>query len=402
MMADTPRSIRTPRILLLTWWPPDTRYKVMQRNAGRMPAGSVCWASLRAANPGVRFPWPHESAVPRPLHYRLDRTALGQWFAHEAQGAQLARRLADWARAFEPEVVWVLPELGAANVGLRLARRLDVPIHATVHDAHETARFIVPPLYYPLYARSVRRILGAANSADAICGPMREYLSRRHANLTSENCIVFPPSVLPGDMQLAPEPPTDGRIRRIGFCGSMRVSARQWSAFLQLLARLPFEFELILFAYEDLFHDVPLPANVRVALQPFAEEESGIIDTFHRCGVHACYLGLWKEPERLLFGRTSLSAKLTTYAAAGLPVIVDGGADSSAWDLVSRYGAGVLCGDDEASARAELDRLMSDASLRRSMGAGAARMCRVEFDLDANAARLAARLARTAAGGARG
>ena len=390
-----------PRTLLLTWWAPDTAYKNMRKIVDRLPDGSVAWCSLRPARPEARFPFPHVSAAPRGLHYRFDRTALGQWLLHEAQADSAARRLAEWARPFRPEVVWVLPEMGAARAGRLLARRLGVPLHATAHDAHETARFIVPPLYYPFYAHSVRRLFAAADSADAICAPMRDYLARRHANLAGEACIVFLPSIGAETMVLpAPEPADDG-VRRIAFCGSMRVSVRQWKDFLAMLARLPHAFELILFAYADLFPSVPLPANVRTSFEPFADDEAGVVQTFVRRGAHAGYVGLWKDRSQRIFGQTSFSQKLVTYAAAGLPAIVDAGADSSAWALVDRYRAGVLCGDDPGAALAELGRFMSDSAYRAALREGARRMCRAEFDLDANTARLGARLTRTAAGGIR-
>jgi hypothetical protein len=106
---------------------------------------------------------------------------------------------------------------------------------------------------------------------------------------------------------------------------------------------------------------------------------------------------LYKEKDRGLFARTSLSAKLTTYAAAGIPVIVDGPEDSAAWRLVKEYGAGVLCGDDADEALQSLRTLFTDKEARGRMGEGSRRLCLEKFNLDANFSRFAA-LLRTTAG----
>jgi hypothetical protein len=173
------------------------------------------------------------------------------------------------------------------------------------------------------------------------------------------------------------------------------VTPRQWSEFLAILSGIPFRFEIAAFAYADLFPDVALPANVTLRAEPYVETEADVIRTFRELGVHACYLGLYREPERLLFGRTSLSAKLTTYLAAALPVIVDASADSAAWRLVERYGAGVRCGEDVAAARNALTGLLGDPAVWLAAARGAAALCRAEFDLGRNMEALRAQLRRT-------
>lgn len=364
-----------PRVALLTWWAPDTRYKVIQKIAAFFPSDRLCWASLLPARAESRFAFRHAAFPAQELHWRLRKTAL-QFFWNERQAARLAREIAAWARGWKPEVVWVLPEMDAAGVGWHLQRELRLPLHVTVHDAHETARPMVPRIYYPFYARNVKRILRSAKTADLISGGMLDYFLRLSPDVAPDRTLVFPPSVPVSSIagEASDGAPTDeSRIRRIGFCGSMRVSPWQWATFTRLLAGLPYEVEIVAFAYADLFPFASLPPNVRLRMEPYAPTEEDVIHALRSAGVHACYLGLWKERGRRLFGRTSLSAKLTTYAAAGLPVIVDSAEDSAAWQIVNRYGAGILLSDEregKSGGRVQRAGFRVQGSGGRGQGAG--------------------------------
>jgi hypothetical protein len=389
-----------PRVLLLTLWPPDTKYKALPKVALGLPPERLCWCSLLASDRPGAWAFRHAAFLPRPLHWRLRNTGVGHLVFHELQARAVARRMAAWARAFEPQLLWVLPELGAAAVGRALKRELGIPLHVTVHDAHETARFLVPPLYYPFYARSVGAILRAADSVDAICAPMLEHLRRDWIRLPPARTLVFPPSVAAA-LRAPPRPrggPAGDGVRRIAFCGSMRQTAGEWQQFLQRLGRLPWTFEILAYAYEALFARAEPPSNVRIRMLPYQEDEADLIQALAESGAHAGHVGLWREPRRGLFARTSLSAKLTTYAAAGLPIVVDGPADSAAWEIVRRYNAGVLCAGEDATVESSLRALFGDEDAAGRMAAGAQRMCEQEFDLDANLVALAGRFRRAAAG----
>jgi hypothetical protein len=305
-------------------------------------------------------------------------------------------------QTFQPQVIWGLAEQGAAQLGYQLHRRLNIPVHAMVQDAHQTAWHKLPRFYYPFYDRSVLRFLRSATTFDAICGELVEWTQTHCRNLRSEDSsMVFSPSVSRGLMDSVPRPDCFGdrdEERRIGLCGTMRIGPAQWQSFLGLLSRLPWRFRLLATVNREALPDCEMPSNVGLDVLPFAPSEEDVIRGMHASGVHACYLGLWKEPRQNLFSRTSLSAKLTTYAAARLPVIVDGPVNSSAWRLVKTHEAGVLCGESSEASLAALTRLFARPDDWRRMSEGAGAFCRAEFCLEDNVGKFFGLLNRCAGG----
>jgi hypothetical protein len=121
-----------------------------------------------------------------------------------------------------------------------------------------------------------------------------------------------------------------------------------------------------------------------------------MIRLFDSKSVDACYLGVWRESDRRLFGRTSLSSKLTAYAAASVPVIVDAEEDAAVWRLVEQHAAGIRLGRDCGEDLEGLERLFGDHDLWVRMAHGARRLCLEELSLERNVERFRATLHRTA------
>jgi len=389
-----------PRTLLLTWRAPDGRFagaEALRKLAGRMDGRRLRWASLRPCRQESVFKLcEHRAFAPRALHWRLREGALGLWLEDFQAGAR-ARRIAAWTADFRPQVVWVLAEMGAVRVARELRRITGLPLHATMHDAPENARAVLPHAYKGGYLRGLRGLLGEAAGLDCISAELADHLRAKWPELSDTPAVIVPPSAI-APSGAAPSAdralPASG-LRRIGVCGSARARAGQWSEFLAGLAGLPFRFEIVAFADEESFPGIRPPPNVTVTRRPYAATESDVIRAFRDEGVCACYLGLGKEPPARVFACTSLSSKLTTYAAAGLPIIVDGPAESVAWRLVRQCEAGILRDDDDEAAVKALQTLFSDRDEWRRMAEGSARLCRQEFDLERNMERFRRLLART-------
>lgn len=388
------------RTLLLTRWAPDARYaggEYLRKRIGVLPKEALRWAyvarPMRTPDAGMPV---SRAFPPRQLHWRLRGGTLQHLCLNLLQAPGLARRIAAWAAELRPELVWIISDMEAVTVGRRVARRLRVPIHLSVPDAYESCRLLgVPRSYYAIYVREVRRALAIARSVDTISEELLVHLRAHFPMPRLLDGMVFPSPAARAAQQkprLDRAPLADNRLRRIGFCGASRVSDAQWHGFLRMLGRLEWDFEIMVFADPDFFNATKPPGNVNLAFQPYQASEEDVVRRFVEMGVRACYLGLWREPEKALFARTSLSSKLTTYVAAALPIVVDAPEQSVAWRLVRDYGAGVLVGASETEDIGRLKALFGDRDVWWSMAQGSARLCRAEFDLESKTERFVALL----------
>ena len=386
-----------PRTLLLTAWRQDARYagaEAVRRILSRLPNKSISWCSLGRMQSEERVDLPRCAAfVPVRLHWRLQNSFMEYIWIHDVQSYRLAKRIATWVADCPPQIIWVLPELAAVPVAMHLRRLLDVPLHATLYDAPESARQIcVPALYYPQYIYRMKRFLGSVSSVDAVSEELLLHVRKEYGMPENRTGISIPPSIPSNWSHNPPESSLNvvpkGTLR-IGFCGAFRISALQWEEFLNCLGSIRHEFEIIAFAAKDSVPSANLPSNVKFLPQEYVRSERVMIDTLVRMGVCACYLGLWREPTRSLFCSTSLSSKLTSYAAAGVPIIVDAPENSAAWRLVKSYGAGILLPKDPDMRRSQMMKFFADSHDWHDMAKGAATMCREMFNLDANVERLA-------------
>ena len=399
-----------PSTLLLTHWKQDGRYagaEAIRRMLSCFPADRIRWASLRRMDDERSLcPLVCKSFEPRRVHWRLTDTLWDSLCVNEFQAARLARQIANWVQDFQPELIWTLPELGAVNVVNRLRRLLDVPVHATVFDAPETAAHVcLSKSYVPLYMRHIRKLYGSLDSLDAVSRPLVEHL--RSTGLIYDQCatMVCPASVSAAWAIRPDKCPFHARkepVRRLGICGAFRVSTDQWRQFTDLLEALPYEFEIIAFTAPETLPEMPGTSRVSFKQQPYVENEREIVERFSEEKVDACYLGLWNEPEKHLFVRTSLSSKLTTYAAAGLPVILDGPTSSAAGELIVKHGAGVIC---ETSAEADrehslemLQVLLADEETWLAYSKGAQELFGEVFEVETNSRLLAEQLRSIARG----
>ncbi|MDA0576676.1 MAG: hypothetical protein O3B24_01095 [Verrucomicrobia bacterium] len=387
-----------PRVALLTWCTPDSRYAggaAIRRLLSRLPPAQIRWCGFHAGVAAAGLP-EYRAFPPHKLHWRLSGSVLEHAWVdwHKARG--VARQMWAWLAPFDPQVLWVFPEVWAVAVGLELRRLSGLPLHATMHDAPESAAQAgLPRLYMPLYRRRLRALLRETGSVDAVSETLITHL--RHACGLAHGAagVVVRPAIEGQWMHTSGAAAHDvDQERRIGMCGSLRQSAGQWQRFLHVLGRLPHRIRIVSFTPSAELPSGALPPNVVLDPQPYAPSEREVITAL--AGVDACYLGLWREPARQLFGATSLSSKLVTYAAAGRPILVDAQANTEAWRLVSQYGAGIRLEEDARQASAALLMLLENEADWGRMCGGARRLCREEFDLERNVRQLGAQLWATA------
>jgi hypothetical protein len=404
-MSDS--SEQFPRVLLLTPAEPCCPYgtgEVLRKTVRCLPEGSVYWASLKDGRAEQMDSVASFRAFSeKALHWRLKNT-LFERLRLRGVARRRAHQVASWSASFRPQLLWVMACEEALNVGFFLQQTLNIPMHLTFHDAPEIeSRWFgrYSRLASWLYVRRVAQLAGRATSIDAVSGELRDHV------VALANCgdfchtFVFPPSVSRNRAESMGGRTCykDGSaLRRIGFCGSIRISEQQWRGFVDLLGKMPFTFELIVFTDKDYFPKTSLPGNVSISMRGYARTEEELMRRLAESELHACYLGLWKEDGLGLFCRTSLSSKLATYAALGLPVIVDGPSDSVVWRIVHEHVAGILLSDDESKARLDLLTLFTDVAVWTRMAEDSERMHREMFDLDRNSKELMQILTETSRG----
>ena len=346
-----------------------------------LPAERIRWASLSSGTGTVDPSLPECRAFPAPkMHWRLRGSVLENVVVDELWALIRARHIARWVRDFDPQLLWVFPELAGVAVARHLSRILQTPLHLTVHDAPEcVAQSGMSRAYVGRFLRSTRELCRRSASIDAVSRQLIE-----HVPTSSTKNLVYAPSMpktLMPTTAMSPDMGPDGRLRKIGLCGTLRASGEQWQSFVKCLGAQPFRFELVIVSAPERYPQVSLPKNVSVSFRPYFETEIELVEFFSHSGLFACYLGLWREPDRELFARTSLSSKLSAYASAGVPVLVDGPECSAAWELLKQYKAGFLF---RPGCDVELTAWLGDVDGWRTRAGGGLTLARERFDIERN------------------
>jgi len=386
-----------PRTLLLSSGPADFPYaggEVMRKIIRELPRDTIRWCYLHKSS-GKHFEkLPVTAYFPLPEFYWRLRGSIATRIMLRAKARKTALEIARWVKEFKPELLWVLAEEEAVNVGFFLQKELDLPLHLTFHDAPEVFASLFGSYSFLsrfFYYDCVKRLINRMNSLDAVSLELVDHMLSFARCSQKAKTLVFSPSVSSALVDSLAKHACYHKkngTRRIGFCGSIRASRRQWNKFLCCLGELPFNSELIIFTDKSFFYDVNVPSNVKLFYQKYMATEDELIRNLVKQEIHACYLALWSEEKKRLFSRTSLSSKLPTYAAAGLPIIVDGPEDSVAWKLVNKYSGGVLLQSEKETSRAEekkaLMRLFDNMEEWQKMANGAKTLWFKEFNLDKN------------------
>jgi hypothetical protein len=380
-----------PRTLLLTRWSPISRFaggEVQRKIVSCLPHHRLRWAYLAPQATGKVEGIPEHRGFPVSggLHWRLRAKGLDYLHKHLAARRQAAD-IAGWVSDFKPQVLWIASDLDGIIVGHHLHHRLGIPLHITIYDAFEWCRHCgVPSWYTPLYLSRVRHLLKQVVTLDGMSKALIDHVSRWQPMPQCRGALVFPPSISCAALQaIEPlRPSFPGSVRRIGFCGASRTGTEQWEQFVGLLGRLRWQFEVMAFASPDCFHDMVCPSNVKIHYQEYQPTELDVVMRMRETGVHACYLGLWREPGKAFFPQTSVSSKMTTYAATGVPIIADVSEDSAVWKMIRTHGAGVRITGEESRDSNVLEALFKGGDEWTSFSKGALQLCQRELNLDQN------------------
>jgi hypothetical protein len=301
------------------------------------------------AQPRLRGRWKQLAASPlrgQLLKHRL-RSCLSQ-----AQG---------FAKQHHAELVWaILNRPSTILLARRLASALPVPLVVTVWD---------PPEYlaenYRLDALERRRLLREFERtlrAAARCAVASEGMRDEYRQRYGVDGIVHIHAVRPELRRLPANGPRSAGRLIIGVAGNL-YAKREWDALLAALSAHHWRIAGRQVVVRVLSSGIRAAADGGACIEYLGwrpPEET--IDLLAE--VDLAYLPYWFDWRHRLSVRLCFPNKLSTYLAAGIPVLFHGPEDSSVARFFQRYPAGICCHSlDKGQIVASLERLASDGHL---------------------------------------
>ena len=299
-----------------------------------MPVVSVCTSPGR---PPADPPIPERHLRARPSLGRLETTRVSSYLgALELPcGPALTRRLESLFAAHDVRAVHGISHTTGFWWAFQASRRRGVPYLLSVHD----------DLRWSLRGRPEHRFASArlaevwrdADERFVIGEEMGREYDRRYG--------VRPYSIVSdaAEAVTADPPPRSRDGLRVYFMGAFHLSYRQ--NLDRLLLAL--ESDVVRTAFREVsltlrcgaIPDYRLRARIPVDVLPFADEPA-VAHDMERADV--LYLPLPFGERHRDFVRLSLSTKLVSYLASGLPIVYHGPAEAAAARLLATHDAGVL------------------------------------------------------------
>jgi len=363
------------RILLLSVVPPNTRYTGgIMLHSLLEPFDSNNLSCFAVLNPRLKVELhPDFKAIPyqtvlRPREAQLrhlpGRLGSLECYFKETYNAkvvipQLAEEVRDFAAKTKPDLIFCTLE-GQTMISLaaEVQRTLPLQMVTQVWD---------PPQWWMrsncVDSWSIKSILNTFSSVlrnsaavAAASWSMAESYSLEHG----AHAIPVVPG-LPEDW--AKDPATrlsDGNKLLIGFCGQM-YSKDEWNAFLETLDALDWKVEGRDVEIKMLGREFELEGfNKRNIHYLGWRDQIESIEILSKCDILYCPYFFDRDFEST--SRLSFPSKLTTYLAAGRPVLLHGPEYSSPYKFLKENDAGMLCSGLEKSAISNaLSRLVYDA-----------------------------------------
>lgn len=287
------------------------------------------------------------------------------------------RQLVAFGRRHGAELVWAEFQGETLLLAARVAAGLRVPLVGTIWDDPEG--WLADGNYDPLSRRLLlvrfREAMRVARRVSVVSSAMQEAYHQEYGLQSlilryghdPEDCGPYPPRRYPRE------------DITVGFAGSV-YGEDAWRGFLEAVARLnaggswpPVKIKIFgsdAFPYR---HE-----GVEVACQGWLPMQ----ELLRRLAeVDFCYLPYWFMPSRRRHAEFSFPTKLTTYLAAGRPILYHGPEYAEASRIVRTWGLGLrvhsLAGEEIDAA---VTRLARDRDLQEDCQQAAAKACRLEFN----------------------
>jgi glycosyltransferase involved in cell wall biosynthesis len=364
------------RVLLLTDMPPCRNFTagiVLEQLCSFLPEGSLgCFAVVNPAlNPEVPpslAPMPMETirkpretwgALHRPLGLAMSLLMEAVHGAFTAR--RIVRRVTTFGRQVKPDVLWCILE-GQTMIRLArsAARSLGVPLLTQVWD---------PPTWWlrehkvnRVAASQVLREFDRAVRASVSCATASWAMAEEYGCQYGTRTVPVIPSL---DLSWAHPPaqaPNPGKELTIGVAGQLYASA-EWNSLIRALDSAGWrvadrEVRIVLLGRYLTFETSKSAHIEYLGWRPQQET----IEILSRTDV--LYCPYWFDPAFETEARLCFPSKLTTYLAAGRPVLFHGPAYASPSRFLEENKAGVCCNSlDLPALLGHLHQLLCDHQL---------------------------------------
>jgi glycosyltransferase involved in cell wall biosynthesis len=316
------------------------------------PPGRLCCFAVRdeTAHPLVPEPsWLPLHTAPQPFTsgagwdaglLSRGRSCLRYLLARHHHLPRLAKAAVEFGRKHEVELVWaVLAHPLLYRLASMVADLLRAPLVVTVWDPPESValNLRLDRTARGIALRDFAAVMGRAERA-AVMG---ETMADEYARRFDVETVIMRHGVDPRHRHAAArEPNSDGRLT-IGFSGSL-YATREWGVLLSALARADWRV-----ADRAVRIRALTPSLAGVLNGPGHVEWLGwrptdeAVRMLAECDVN--YLPYWFDPSRREAVRLCFPTKLTSYLAAGRPVLFHGPRDSSPPAFFERYSIASCC-----------------------------------------------------------
>ncbi len=313
-----------------------------------------------------------------PLVRALGYFLLSPWRAIE---------IADFGRRHGVELVWAEFQGESLLLAAGVAARLKVPLVGTIWDDPEG--WLADGRYDFISRRLLLRRFREALKAARRVSTVSEAMQAEYRRLYGLESVILRYG---HDLADAPETPPDRQPEAmvIGFCGSV-YGEDAWRGFLTACARLNAEgrlppVKILIFGSAAFPYPHPGVDVICRGWLPVREMLRGL------AAADFCYLPYWFTPEKRRHAELSFPTKLTTYLAAGRPVLYHGPQYAGASRLMTTWRPGLEVHSlASVDLEAALERLGRDRQLQKTCHQAAAAAFRLEFNsivMQGNFARL--------------
>jgi hypothetical protein len=281
---------------------------------------------------------------PNPILKRLQRTRFApqaRAFSLLTAGKWIPRGILNAVRDFHPDLVYLGPDTAIADLGIAIARKLNVPIAGHFMD-WPTFTINGPDWLLHYVEKRYRARYSACDLAFGICPEMLEALGP-HRNAA----VFYPIGNLPLDPPVS-KPKPEGRPFRLLFAGNLG----QWYGrmVLDLAKKLDGHPDIQLVVAGKCANWTPEEENCMVASGMYV----GFLKGKEYDALFAAADGLLVcngfTDEAQTIEATNFKSKFVDYLASGLPIFIWAPEGSSSASFSKREGVGILISDTSPEA----------------------------------------------------